>query len=148
MPSQASIRSPQRCHRTGELALVPGHDAFGVGERGGGDRLVAAASLAAGYDFSPMRTVADIGGGKGTLLAAVLRAHRHLRGVLVDRPPGVADAAQGLRAAGVADRSRSVVRPEGRRVGGLGARRISPGGSGARAYQAMRARHRQVARLR
>src|SRR6516164_11043747 len=34
-----------------------------------------AASVAAGYDFSPMRTVADIGGGKGTLLAAILRAH-------------------------------------------------------------------------
>ena len=47
-----------------------------------------APSVAAGYDFSPMRTVADIGGGKGTLLAAILRAHRHLRGILFDRPPG------------------------------------------------------------
>ena len=63
-----------------------------------------APSVAAGYDFSPMRTVADIGGGKGTLLAAILRAHGHLRGILFDRPPVVTDAAEVLQAAGVADR--------------------------------------------
>ena len=45
-----------------------------------------APSLAAGYDFSAARTVADIGGGKGTLLAAILHEHGHLRGVLLDRP--------------------------------------------------------------
>jgi hypothetical protein len=67
-----------------------------------------APSVAAGYDFSPMRTVADIGGGKGTLLAAILRAHGHLRGVLVDLPPVVADAAGVFRAAGVADRCQIV----------------------------------------
>jgi len=67
-----------------------------------------AASVAAGYDFSPMRTVADIGGGQGTLLAAILRAHRHLRGVLLDRPPVAAGAAGVLGAAGVADRCRIV----------------------------------------
>jgi len=67
-----------------------------------------APSVAAGYDFSPARTVADIGGGKGTLLAAILRAHRHLRGVLFDRPPGVAAAAEVFRAAGVADRCQIV----------------------------------------
>ena len=55
-----------------------------------------------------MRTVADIGGGKGTLLAAILRAHGHLRGVLLDRPPVVADAAGVFGAAGVADRCQIV----------------------------------------
>lgn len=63
-----------------------------------------ASSVAAGYDFAPMRTVVDIGGGKGTLLAAVLRAHGHLRGVLFDRPSVVDEAAEVFRAAGVADR--------------------------------------------
>jgi O-methyltransferase domain/Dimerisation domain len=63
-----------------------------------------ARSVAAGYDFSPMRTVADIGGGNGTLLAAILQAHGHLRGILFDVPPVVAGAAEVLRAAGVADR--------------------------------------------
>jgi hypothetical protein len=63
-----------------------------------------APSVAAGYDFSPMRTVADIGGGKGTLLAAILRAHGHLRGILFDLPSVVANAAGVLQEAGVADR--------------------------------------------
>ena len=63
-----------------------------------------APSVAAGYDFSQMRTLADIGGGKGTLLAAVLRAHGHLRGVLFDRPTVTAGAADVLAAADVADR--------------------------------------------
>jgi SAM-dependent methyltransferase len=63
-----------------------------------------ARSVAAGYDFSPLRTVADIGGGKGTLLAAILQAHGHLRGVLLDLPPMVADAAAIFQAAGAADR--------------------------------------------
>jgi SAM-dependent methyltransferase len=67
-----------------------------------------APSVAAGYDFAPMRTVADIGGGKGTLLAAILRAHNHLRGVLFDRPSVVADAAGVFRSAGVADRCQIV----------------------------------------
>ena len=69
------------------------------------DRTAAfAPSVAAGYDFSPMRTVADIGGGKGTLLATILRAYGHLRGVLFDRPSVVADAAEVFRAASIADR--------------------------------------------
>jgi hypothetical protein len=63
-----------------------------------------AGSLASSYDFSGMRTVADIGGGKGTLLAAILGAHRHLRGVLFDLPAVSGDAAAVLRAAGVEDR--------------------------------------------
>lgn len=67
-----------------------------------------APSVAAGYDFAPLQTVADIGGGKGTLLAAILRAHGHLRGILFDRPPVVADADQVFRAAGVADRCKIV----------------------------------------
>jgi hypothetical protein len=63
-----------------------------------------APSVAAGYDFSAMRIVADIGGGKGTLLAAVLRANGHLHGVLFDLPGVVANAREVLRNAGVEDR--------------------------------------------
>jgi hypothetical protein len=73
------------------------------------ERTVAfAPSVAAGYDFSPIRTVADVGGGNGILLAAILRTHGHLRGVLLDRPPAVAAAAEVFRAAGVADRCQIV----------------------------------------
>ena len=63
-----------------------------------------APSLAATYDFSRMRVV-DVGGGRGTLLAAVLAANTHLHGVVFDLPEGVAGAAETLRAAGLADRS-------------------------------------------
>jgi SAM-dependent methyltransferase len=67
-----------------------------------------APGVAAGYDFSAVRTVADIGGGTGTLLAAILRAHPHLHGLLLDQPPAVADAAATFAAAGIADRCQIV----------------------------------------
>ena len=38
------------------------------------------------YDFSPFGTIADIGGGRGHLLAAVLDAAPRARGVLFDQP--------------------------------------------------------------
>ncbi|ELS56114.1 methyltransferase [Streptomyces viridochromogenes] len=60
--------------------------------------------VAAHQDFSGVRTVVDVGGGDGTLLAAVLRAHPSLRGVLYDSAAGVAQAGEVLAAAGVADR--------------------------------------------
>jgi hypothetical protein len=63
-----------------------------------------APSLAAEYDFSLARMVADIGGGKGTLLAAILQKHGHLRGLLFERPEVAPEAAAVLAAAGVADR--------------------------------------------
>jgi hypothetical protein len=49
-----------------------------------------APGLAASYDFSGMRVIADIGGGQGTLLAAILRRHKPLRGILFE----VADVAR------------------------------------------------------
>jgi hypothetical protein len=63
-----------------------------------------APSLAAGYDFAGLRTVADIGGGQGILLAAILRAHPHLKGILFDLPEVVGPAKAVLEAAGVAGR--------------------------------------------
>lgn len=56
------------------------------------------------YDLSGASTVVDVAGGTGALLAAVLRANPHARGVLVDLPH-VADAAAGeLSRAGLHDR--------------------------------------------
>jgi hypothetical protein len=63
-----------------------------------------APSVATTYDFSQMRTVVDVGGGTGTLLAAIVQAHGHLRGVLFDLPGMMAEAQTTLEAAGVADR--------------------------------------------
>jgi O-methyltransferase len=56
------------------------------------------------YDWSGVARVADIGGGNGTTLAAVLARNPHLHGVLVDRPTVVEAATEVFAAAGVADR--------------------------------------------
>jgi O-methyltransferase/methyltransferase family protein len=61
-------------------------------------------ALASAYAWGSVRTVADIGGGTGTLLAAVLGAHPNLRGILFDQPEVVAQAGPILAGAGVADR--------------------------------------------
>lgn len=63
-----------------------------------------AQALARSYDFDGVKTVVDVGGGNGALLAGLLGHHPHLHGVLVDTPVGVAGAPDTLAAAGVADR--------------------------------------------
>jgi hypothetical protein len=63
-----------------------------------------AAAVPGAYDLSSARTVVDVGGGDGTLLAAVMAAATHARGVLLDTAAGAAAAAGTLRRAGVADR--------------------------------------------
>jgi len=60
------------------------------------------AAIVASYDFSPFRTVADIGGGQGSTLAAILRTNPSLRGILLDLPWVVAHPAP-LEAAQVMD---------------------------------------------
>jgi SAM-dependent methyltransferase len=63
-----------------------------------------APSVAAACDFSGMEVIADVGGGQGTLLAAILRRHQQLRGILFDVPAVASRAGRVLRDAGVADR--------------------------------------------
>src|SRR5262249_17953681 len=43
------------------------------------------------YDFSQFRTLVNVGGGDGTLLAAILAATPGVRGVLFDTAPGSAE---------------------------------------------------------
>ncbi|MBV9266890.1 MAG: hypothetical protein JO061_12045 [Acidobacteriaceae bacterium] len=59
-------------------------------------------------DWAGVRTVVDIGGGTGALLAEVLRKRPHLRGTLVDLPRVVRRSAEVFEAAGVADRVEAV----------------------------------------
>jgi hypothetical protein len=61
-------------------------------------------AVAAAYDFSGFKTVVDVGGATGNMLAAVLSRHRGPRGVLFDLPHVVRDAPALLKAHGVADR--------------------------------------------
>lgn len=65
---------------------------------------IAAGQVAAGYDFSGVRKVVDLGGGDGTLLAAILTASPETQGIVVDSASGVAEAPAVLEKAGVADR--------------------------------------------
>lgn len=67
-----------------------------------------AGAVADTYDFSPFRTVVDVGGGYGTLLAAILRSNPNARGILFDQPHVIAGAEGLLTAAGVADRCATV----------------------------------------
>jgi hypothetical protein len=57
-----------------------------------------------GYDFGVFGVIADVGGGRGGLLAAILNRHPSVRGILLDQPHVVSGAAELLEAAGVADR--------------------------------------------
>ena len=66
-------------------------------------RLVARAVTDA-YDFSRFSTIADIGGGRGAFLAAILHAYPEIGGILFDQPHVVAGATQVLEEVGVADR--------------------------------------------
>jgi hypothetical protein len=65
---------------------------------------VAAAAVAGAYDSSSSTMVVDLGGGDGSLLAGILRAHRHLRGVVADVPHVVERARQRLEAGGLSGR--------------------------------------------
>ncbi|HEU4360968.1 MAG TPA: methyltransferase [Mycobacterium sp.] len=65
---------------------------------------LALTPVVAAYDFRPYRTIVDVGGGYGRLLAAILAATPTARGVLYDLPAVVANAPQLLTERHVADR--------------------------------------------
>jgi hypothetical protein len=58
-------------------------------------------TVAEAYDFSGIRTVVDVGGASGNMLATLLSRHTALRGVLFDLPHVVRDAPALLKARGV-----------------------------------------------
>ena len=55
-----------------------------------------------------MRTVVDVGGGTGAMLAEILRIHTHVHGTLVDLPRTVERSTETFRSAGVEDRVTAV----------------------------------------
>ena len=60
--------------------------------------------VAASYDFSGMRMVIDVGGGRGRLLATILARHPHLSGILLDQTHVIDSARETLEEAGVSGR--------------------------------------------
>jgi hypothetical protein len=68
----------------------------------------ATAAILEAYDFSGIRVLADIGGGNGSALAAILKKHPDMLGILFDLP-GVAERAnENFQAAGLADRCQAM----------------------------------------
>jgi len=63
-------------------------------------------TIAAAYKFSAIRTLVDIGGGHGSLLATILKVNPKLKGVLFDQPSVIARAKQDqhITAKGIAER--------------------------------------------
>jgi SAM-dependent methyltransferase len=57
------------------------------------------------YDFSAFRTVVDVGGGNGAMLAAILTRSSELKGILFDSPTVIESARANLQAQGLAERA-------------------------------------------
>jgi predicted O-methyltransferase YrrM len=64
--------------------------------------------LIATYDFSQFKRVVDVGGGNGSLLAALLTANPNLQGVIFDLPPVAERASKLITEAGLAGRGEVV----------------------------------------
>lgn len=62
------------------------------------------AAVAEAFDFSGIATLADVGGGRGYLLATILKRNPTMKGILFDMPHVVAGAPPLLREHGVTDR--------------------------------------------
>lgn len=66
------------------------------------------AGILAVYDFSDCASIVDVGGGTGSLIAAILRSAPGASGVLFDTPHVIPAAEPVLQASGVTDRCRTV----------------------------------------
>jgi len=61
--------------------------------------------VAAAYPWGDLGHVVDVGGGDGSLLVAILRAHPGLRGTVLDLPGAVQRASAAIEEAGLTDRA-------------------------------------------
>lgn len=67
-----------------------------------------ATAVAATYEFAPLRTIVDVGGGNGALLVGILSAHSQLEGIVFDRPEVAERARKEIAARGLTKRCRAV----------------------------------------
>ncbi len=65
---------------------------------------IDANAIVQAYDFSRIRTLVDVGGGHGLMLATALKANPHMRGILFELPHAIDGAAALLKREGVAHR--------------------------------------------
>ena len=69
---------------------------------------VQATQIAERYSWDRFDEVLDVGGGDGTVLAAILGVHPRVRGRVLDLPPTVATAAERFAAVGLSERAAAV----------------------------------------
>jgi hypothetical protein len=62
------------------------------------------AAILDGYDFSGIGVLADIGGGNGSQITAVLQRHTTMKGILFDLPHVIDRAKERIETAGIANR--------------------------------------------
>lgn len=72
-------------------------------------QLLNAPAVVEAYDFSSARTIVDVGGGTGMLLAHILKRHTSARGTIVEMPYVVQEAREKLAAQGLSERCEAVV---------------------------------------
>ena len=89
------------------LAARPDQEATFQGSMAGRSEQEAADVVAA-YDFTGLRRLIDVGGGRGILLAQIVRATPGLHGVLFDRPAAIPAAGRHLGERSVSDRTECV----------------------------------------
>jgi hypothetical protein len=66
--------------------------------------VIESAAIAASYDFSSIRTLVDVAGGEGLLIASILKSNPTLKGVLFDQPYVIERAKPFMKAEGVLER--------------------------------------------
>jgi hypothetical protein len=73
-----------------------------------GQTAASVAAFLAAYDFTGLRLLVDVGGGRGALVAGVLAAYPELNGMLLDMPQVIEGAGAVMDASGVRERCRLV----------------------------------------
>jgi precorrin-6B methylase 2 len=90
-----------------QLALDPERSAiFNAAMQAGTERIQGA--VVSAWDFQGLRSFVDVGGGRGTMTAALLKANPHLRATVFDLPAGLAETEAFLKGQGVNDRCQLV----------------------------------------
>ena len=90
-----------------QLAQDPARSAmFNAAMKAGTERIQAA--VVSAWDFQGLRSFVDVGGGTGTLTAALLKANPQLRATVFDLPPGLAESEAYLKGQGVYERCQLV----------------------------------------
>jgi O-methyltransferase/methyltransferase family protein len=67
-----------------------------------------AAAIMAAYDLASVSAVVDVGGGQGALMAAFLRAHPHLRAIILDRSAPTDETQKLFAGSNIAGRGRFI----------------------------------------